>query len=220
MDKRALPSGRRSNGVETLQTWQTESWSFSLSLQPSYQHLSQYQLLSVLPFPSLQQNFALEGEEEKTSEHWKKQKSEKKGEGPEWWPEKGKVHFGFTLLSNIRAGSLTENLSLMMCLVWPSPLATWAPHHLPHRIRDFSRSLLQIIQSMKKKKKTKQKSQWNPASNSNQLQAIIKLIFLHASKIPQKSVKRRLTKVAEERTEKQSLETRAEINVITSSPLP
>lgn len=130
MDKRALASGRGSSGVGTLQTWQTESWFFSLSLQPSYQHLSQCQLLSVLPFPLLQQNFALEGEEEKTSERWKKQKSEKKGEGPEWWLEKGKVHFGFTWLSNIRAGFLTENLSLTMFLVWTSPLATWAPHHL------------------------------------------------------------------------------------------
>lgn len=73
-----------------------------------------------------------------------------------------------------------------------------------------------------KTNKTKQKSQWNPAPNSNQLQAVIKLIFLHASKIPKKSVKKkkRITKVAEERTDKESLETRAEINVITPSPLP
>lgn len=70
-----------------------------------------------------------------------------------------------------------------------------------------------------RKRRKKEKSQWNLAPNSNQLQAIIKFIFIHASKIPKKSIKKEITKVAEERTEKENLETRAEINGITSSPL-
>lgn len=127
----------------------------------------------------------------------------------------------YTLASFIiRASSLPESLGATS-----SSLATgtpMSPH--PHTPRDTRKvdlmSFPKPSRAWSKGTHTK-KSQWNPAPNANQLLAIIKFIFIHASKVPKESIKnfkKRTTKVAEERAEKESLETRAEINVITSCP--
>lgn len=108
--ERALASaGRNEWSRNAANLANQESWSFELSPQ-SYWHLSQCQPLSALPFSLLQQNFSLEGGWENMGTKEKKKKSEKKGEEPERWLGKGKVHFAFTWLLNMRTGSLPESL--------------------------------------------------------------------------------------------------------------
>lgn len=221
MVKRALAWER--SGVESdLQTLQTESWSFSLSTQPSY-GTGRRQPLTALPVPFLKYTFALEGRDEKTSlmmergktKQNRNQKRKVRGLNGDW--RKGAYTLAYFI---IRASSLPESLG-----VTSSSLATGtpvSPHpHTPQDTRNVGHSSFPKP-SRAWSKCTHTKSQWNPAPNANQLLAIIKFIFIHASKVPKESIKekkkKRTTKVVEERTEKESLETRAEINVITSCP--
>lgn len=194
MVKRALAWER--SGVESeLQTLQT-------SLDPFHCHLNLLtgtglsQPLTALPVPFLQYTFTLEGRDEKTSlmmergktKQNRNQKRKVRGLNGDW--RKGTYTLAYFI---IRASSLPESLG-----VTSSSLATGtpvSPHpHTPRDTRNVGHNSFPKPSRAWSKCTHTKKSQWNPAPNANQLLAIIKFIFIHASKVPKESIKRKKKK--------------------------
>lgn len=120
-----------------------------------------------------------------------KQKRKVRGLNGDW--RKGTYTLAYFI---IRASSLPESLG-----VASSSLATWtpvSPH--PHTPQDTGKvghiSFPKPSRAWSKSTHTDThtKPQWNPAPNANQLLAIIKFIFIHASKVPKESIKKKKKK--------------------------
>ena len=161
-----LGLGSRSEWSRNLQTWQTESWSFSLSLS----------IFLAAPF-SVSASFCptvpLAAAEPccwvgRWEDNWMMEKTEIRKERQEAWVvtgERGSVLW-FNLIIKYQSrfpsrkpgfGHLSwcEHLSLAM---WTA----LSPHtHTPHRTQDCPHYFPQTIQSMERR--TRKKSQWNPA---------------------------------------------------------